>query len=61
MLLIMIFVALMFFLSGMLTSAIYMNRAEERPSHWSLYAFAWLNFMFGLYYLITLVGAVHKI
>ena len=57
----MVFTALTFFLSGMLTSAIFINKAECRPSHWSLYAFAWLNFVFGLYYLVALVGASSKI
>lgn len=57
----MAFTALTFFLSGMLTSAICVNRAEGRTSSWNLYAFAVLNFLFGLYYLVALVGASSKI
>lgn len=57
----MTFTALTFFLSGMLTSAILINKAESRHSSWNLYAFAVLNFLFGLYYLIALVGASSKI
>jgi len=57
----MAFTALTFFLSGMLTSAIFINKAESRPNSWNLYAFAVLNFLFGLYYLVALVGASSKI
>ncbi len=57
----MTFTALTFFLSGMLTSTILINKAESQHSSWNLYAFAVLNFLFGLYYLIALVGASSKI
>lgn len=50
-----------FFISGMLTSAILINRAENRHSHWNLYACAVLCFMFGLYYIIALIGAAGKL
>jgi len=44
------------FLSGMLTSAILVNRAEGKPSKWNLYVFAVLCFLFGVYHLIALIG-----
>jgi hypothetical protein len=44
------------FLSGMLTSAILVNRAEGKPNKWNLYVFAVLCFLFGVYHLIALIG-----
>lgn len=56
----MLFVISQFFLSGMLTSAIMINRAEGRVSNWNLYTFAVLCFLFGVYYLVALVGMASR-
>lgn len=50
-----------FFLSGMLTSAILTNRAEGKTSKWNLYAFAVLCFLFGIYFIVALIGYTGKI
>lgn len=60
MLVLMLMIVCQFFLSGMLTSAILINRAEGRPSNWNLYAFAVLCFAFGTYYLISLIGLASR-
>ena len=57
----MIFVICQFFLSGMLTSAILTNRAQGRPVNWNLYAFAVLCFLFGIYYIVALIGAASNL
>jgi len=44
------------FLSGMLTSAILVNRAEGRSSDWRLYTCAPICFLFGIYYIVALIG-----
>lgn len=44
------------FLSGMLTSAILVNRAEGRPSDWKLWACAPICFLFGIYNIVALIG-----
>ena len=51
-----IFVVLHFFMSGMLTSAILVNRVESRTNPVKLYVTAVVSFVFGLYFIISLVG-----
>jgi hypothetical protein len=51
-----IFVSFHFFMSGMLTSAILTNRVEHKPNPLRLYVVAVLCFLFGLYFLIALIG-----
>lgn len=45
-----------FFLSGMLTSAILTNLVEGRAVGWRLLTFAPICFLFGIYYIIALIG-----
>lgn len=51
-----LFIVVHFFLSGMLTSAIMVDLVEGRPSNWKILTFAPVCFLFGLYYLIALIG-----
>ena len=44
------------FLSGMLTSAILVNRAEGRPVNWKLWTCAPICFLFGIYHIVALIG-----
>lgn len=44
------------FLSGMLTSAIMISRAEGRPVNWKLYACAPICFLFGIYHIVAFIG-----
>jgi hypothetical protein len=49
-----------FFLSGMLTSEIFVSKLEGRKISWILWTFAPICFLFGIYNLIALVGYISK-
>ena len=51
-----LFIVVHLFLSGMLTSAIVNNKIEGRSIGWNLWVCTPACFLFGIYYIIALIG-----